>query len=68
MSRAMRVWIVDDVCCAGRCGGGTPRRWWANDRDDVEEGGEVKMRAPSWICPCCEDPRCDGSCCGGGCR
>lgn len=25
------------------------------------------MRAPSYLCPCCEDPRCDGSCCG-GCR
>jgi hypothetical protein len=21
------------------------------------------MSAPRWICLCCEDPRCEGSCC-----
>jgi DNA-binding transcriptional MerR regulator len=38
------------------------------ERDEFAEGGETVMDAPSWICPCCEDSRCDGSCCGGGCR
>jgi hypothetical protein len=42
--------------------------WTASGRDRFGEGGELQMRDADWVCPCCEDPRCDGSCCGGGCR